>query len=211
MQVNGYSKEMLEESMKNESACKKLCIAIGSGIHLAFAAIVGIIFAVWLVNANNINSNSEAYDYSADFNIYDTLPVLYIRAQESTDPMEYTYYSEDNWSDAMSYWVDIQKDCADDLETCEEHGNRFSVIYALSGVTMLLLAANSALMILGAWSFHARGLAGCCGSLCCCLNLASIITTGVFRFNHWGKLSMLCEGASKYVSDEQPLSDDRTV
>ena len=56
MQVNGYSKEMLEESMKNESACKKLCIAIGSGIHLAFAAIVGIIFAVWLVNANNINS-----------------------------------------------------------------------------------------------------------------------------------------------------------
>ena len=131
--------------------------------------------------------------------------------QESTKPIAYTYYSEDNWSDAMSYWVDIQKDCGDDLQTCEEHGNRFSVIYALAGVTMLLLAANSALMILGAWSFHARGLAGCCGSLCCCLNLASIITTGVFRFNHWGKLSMLCEGASKYVSDEQPLSDDRTV
>ena len=54
MQVNGYSKEMLEESMRNETACKKLCIAIGSGIHLAFAAIVGIIFAVWWGNSNSI-------------------------------------------------------------------------------------------------------------------------------------------------------------
>ena len=118
MQVNGYSKEMLEESMKNESACKKLCIAIGSGIHLAFAAIVGIIFAVWLSNANNINSNREAYEFDSDLNIYNALPALYIEAQESSDPMEYTYYSEDNWSDAMSYWVDIQQDCADDLEAC---------------------------------------------------------------------------------------------
>ena len=76
---------------------------------------------------------------------------------------------------------------------------------------MILLAVNSALMVLGAWSFHARGLAGCCGSLCCCLNLASIITTGVFRFNDWGKLSMLCEGGSKYVADDELPSDDRTV
>ena len=53
MQVNGYSKEMLEESMKNESACKKLCIAISSAAHLALAAIVGIIFAVWWANANS--------------------------------------------------------------------------------------------------------------------------------------------------------------
>ena len=211
MQVNGYSKEMLEESMKNESACKKLCIAIGSGIHLAFAAIVGIIFAVWLINANNINGMSENFGVNDDVNIYDTLPALYIMDQESYTTNPYTYYSKDNWSDAMEYWVDIEKDCADDISSCMEHGNRFSVIYALSGVTMLLLAANSALMILGAWSFHARGLAGCCGSLCCCLNLASIITTGVFRFNHWGKLSMLCEGGSKYVSDDELLSDDRTV
>ena len=77
---------------------------------------------------------------------------------------------------------------------------------------MLLLAANSILMIIGAWNFHARALAGTCGSLCCCLNLASIITTGVFRFNSWGKLSMLCNGASKFDDDaDPPLSDDRTV
>ena len=76
---------------------------------------------------------------------------------------------------------------------------------------MLLLAANSALMILGAWSFHARGLAGCCGSLCCCLNFAAIITTGVFRYNNWGQLSALCDGDSKYDSDSNSLNSDRTV
>ena len=91
---------------------------------------------------------------------------------------------------------------------CAPSGNRFNVIYILSGVTMLLLAANSALMILGAWSFHARGLAGCCGSLCCCLNLAAIITTGVFRYNNWGSLSALCNGGSKYVDDSSLLSTD---
>ena len=134
-----------------------------------------------------------------------------INSTSSAPASAYMYYSQDNWADAESYWVDIEQDCGDDLTDCIEHGNRFSVIYALAGTTMLLLAANSALMVLGAWSFHARGLAGCCGSLCCCLNLASIITTGVFRFNHWGKLSMLCEGGSKYVSDDELLSDDRTV
>ena len=105
MQVNGYSKEMLEESMKNESACKKLCIAIGSGIHLAFAAIVGIIFVVWLINANNINSAYEA-TYGGDdddMNFYNALPAYYMSLQEPDTPLtpiEYTYYSEDNWSDA---------------------------------------------------------------------------------------------------------------
>ena len=85
MQVNGYSKEMLEESMKNESACKKLCIAIGSGIHLAFAAIVGIIFAVWLVNANNMNSAYEEHGGGDDndLNFYNFLPAFYMIEQET--------------------------------------------------------------------------------------------------------------------------------
>ena len=77
MQVNGYSKEMLEQSMENESTCKKLCIAIGSAIHLAFAAIVGIIFAVWWANANDINGKYEDYADQDDVNAYDYLPAYY--------------------------------------------------------------------------------------------------------------------------------------
>ena len=76
---------------------------------------------------------------------------------------------------------------------------------------MILLTAKSAMMILGAFSLHVRLAAGCCLTLCGCLNLACIITTGVFRFNSWGKLSTLCDGPSKFVDNDSPLSDDRTV
>ena len=124
-----------------------------------------------------------------------------------------TYYGS-NASDATDLVTDIAEACGTDT-SCGEDGNRFSVIYALCGVTMLLLAANSALMIVGGWSFHARGLAGCCGSLCCCLNFAAIITTGVFRYNNWGQLSALCENCpSKYddmVGSTIYFTDDRTI
>ena len=124
-----------------------------------------------------------------------------------------TYYGS-NASDAYDLVADIADACGTDTN-CVDDGNRFSVIYAFCGVTMLLLAANSALMIIGAWSFHARGLAGCCGSLCCCLNFAAIITTGVFRYNDWGQLSALCENCpSKYddmIGINFYFSNDRTV
>ena len=50
MQVNGMSVESLQASMQHETQCKKCCIAIGSAIHLAFAGIVGLIFAIWWGN-----------------------------------------------------------------------------------------------------------------------------------------------------------------
>ena len=115
----------------------------------------------------------------------------------------------------MSYYADLESECGafsiDTEESCWTNGNRWSVVYALCGLTMLLLAVNSALMILGAWSFHARGLAACCGSLCSCLNLAAIITTGVFRYNTWGSFSALCTGPTKYDADNpNHVNDDTT-
>ena len=138
-----------------------------------------------------------------DINVYDRLPFAYYNASPSI------YYGS-NASDAADLVEDIKNSCGTYSE-CLDENNRFSVIYAFCGTTMILLAANSALMILGAWSFHARGLAGCCGSLCCCLNFAAIITTGVFRFNNWGQLSALCENCPSKYQDSPVLSDDRTV
>jgi hypothetical protein len=93
-------------------------------------------------------------------------------------------------------------------------GNRFSKIYAFSGVTMILLALNSFCMLFGSCSYHVRGLTTICGALFSILNLAAIITTGVFRFNSWGKLSALCQGPSLYDIDDDgklDLSSDWTV
>lgn len=116
-----------------------------------------------------------------------------------------------DWKQATSYWDEIRKNCETEYvesgsKDCYKEGNRWSVLYALNMATMYLLAANAALMILGAWNLNARGLSACCASLLCCLSLAAIITTGVFRFNSWGQLSALCLAPTKY----EGMTDDNT-
>ena len=173
-------------------------------IHLAFAGIVGIIFAAWWGNQNKVENV-----YDGDGNFYDALPGYYYY---HSDEYRNQYYGS-NLDEATGYINDIVEDCGelDITDSCWNQGNRFSVVYAFAATTMILLAVNSALMIAGAWVVSARLCASCCGCLCCCLNFASIITTGVFRFNSWGKLSAICEGPSYYDKGFLPLSDDRTV
>ena len=62
-------------------------------------------------------------------------------------------------------------------------GNRWSIVFALCGITLLLLAANSLLMAVGAYNVHARALASCCMGCLGCVNIAAIITAAVFRWN----------------------------
>ena len=223
MQINGMSAESLQASMAHETQCKKCCIAIGSIVHLVFAGVIGLIYALWWANANSLQSH---YNYicveaggsedECDTNqatLYVVGPLLYFIASFDSQKLQNELWTD--WSQALDYAVQIEQECGvietEDVDNCWLDGNRWSKIFALCGVTMILLAANSGLMILGAWSFHARGLAACCGSLCCCLNLAAIITTGVFRYNTWGNFSALCEGPSKYdSSNEYGVNNDRT-
>ena len=201
------SAETLQASMKHESQCKKCCIAIGSIVHLLFAGCVGLVYCLWWRNVNQIQSwameNCTGSECDDPPTLYDIGPLTYF-ADGSSNFSDYTQ--------ATIYYADLTSECGSDAtDSCWTNGNRWSVVYALCGITMLLLAVNSALMILGAWSFHARGLAACCGSLCCCLNLSAIITTGVFRYNTWGNFSALCTGASKYDDmDAVDLNSDRT-
>ena len=95
--------------------------------------------------------------------IYDIMPIDYY-----ANALEDTSLQQSLWTDfaqAESYATDLVDLCGDNDNSCYTDGNRWSIVYTLCGVTMILLAANSGLMILGAWSFHARGLAACCGSI----------------------------------------------
>ena len=83
---------------------------------------------------------------------------------------------------------------------CLEKGCRWSVIYQLNGVTMIIIAANILLLIGGVWNFHLRALGACCASALCCVNLAAIITTAIFRFNTFGRLAALSLLPTKYES-----------
>ena len=184
MQVSGMSAETIQASMKHESQCKKLCIAISSAIHLVFAGVVGIIWALWWRNVNELQNAAETVNPDIAYNVYDAAPfTLWKLTPVNKQATGWTDYSS-----ASEYGAAIEEECGsyilNSTDSCYLDGNNWSVIYAFCAVTMLLLAVNSGLMIIGAWSFHARGLASCCGSLCCCLNLAAIVTTGVFRFNN---------------------------
>ena len=64
-------------------------------------------------------------------------------------------------------------------------------------------------MVVGAWVLYARICAGCLLCLLGCVNLAAIITTGVFRLNTQGKLAALSTQPIKYEGG-LTTSDSRT-
>ena len=94
--------------------------------------------------------------------------------------------------------TEIQKDCADDCMETRETGSRWSVIYTLGAITCLLIALNSVILAVGTYNYQSRLIGGCCGILLGCLNIAAIVTIGVFRFNLIGQLAAISLVGSKY-------------
>lgn len=114
---------------------------------------------------------------------------------------------------------DILEDGCDN--DCIKMGCRWSIIYKFCGMTILLVAINQGLMMVGTRFHFFRAISNCCGSILCCINFAAIITTAVFRFNTIGQLAALGNNPTKYDSDKSfsfndagviitaPLNDDR--
>ena len=100
---------------------------------------------------------------------------------------------------ADEYRRELEKSCD---EECRKLGNRWSIIYEFCGFTLMLLAVNGIAQAIGAYNFHARAIAACCGCLLGCVNFAAIITTCVFRFNIMGRYSTLSLMPSQY---DQPF------
>ena len=134
-----------------------------------------------------------------DTNVYD---IGYFAA--NTDNM---------WTDtrqALEYIADLEEEYGMSAEV-SDLSCKWSVVYKFCGITFIMIAANSLLNTLGAFNFQSRQLAGVCGCCLGCLNLASVITTGVFRFRTQGKLASLSEVPNWYDSSANfeglPLSD----
>ena len=159
----------------------------------------------------DFDGSSDTID-GCDANIYDT---------GFAYPMEYET-TDDLWSDpdeAANLIAEIEEDGCD--RDCIKNGCRWSVVYSLCGVTLILIAVNSALNFIGTWMYAFRALSNCCGLLLCLVNFSAIIVTAVFRFNTLGKLAALSNNPTKYddngkwtfndlgVIKTAPLSDDR--
>ena len=89
----------------------------------------------------------------------------------------------------------------------QKDGCRWSIIYTLNGITLLLLAVNGILQMMGAMMLVARILGGCCCCLLSCTNFAAIIVTGVFRFNWIGSVAALSNVGSEYSGGEWSIDN----
>ena len=96
------------------------------------------------------------------------------------------------------YQLELAADC--DTE-CYKAGCRWSTIFVFTGTTLIFLAVAHILLIVGIVSHHSRAIGMCVSSLISCVHLASIIVTGIFRFNTMGKLAALSNIATD-PSDE---------
>ena len=70
-------------------------------------------------------------------------------------------------------------------------GNHWSTIFVFTYVTLIFVVTVHLIMLIGIVSHRSRLVGLICSSFVSCVHLASIITTGVFRFSTKGKLAAL--------------------
>ena len=159
-------------------------IGVFAIINWVIATAIGGAFLSYMINSSDIQSKWKdacdgtdllGYNNPCDIVWYD---IGYIFPYGLGD-------EGGNWTDdtqAAEYQTDILEDCGTDIG-CLLQGTRWSVVYAFCGITLMLVAANAGIQLIGVWSYHMRALSACCGSCLNCVVFAAIITTSVFRFN----------------------------
>ena len=85
-------------------------------------------------------------------------------------------------------------------DECYKRGCQWSIVYALAGFTLVLLAANAILLVLGGWIYRARMLGLFCHNFLNVFLLASLITTHRYRYRDQGKLAALSTMPSRTIS-----------
>ena len=182
MQITGM--EAVRLTVEVETKRKKMSILAWALVHLGFAVALSICHLMWRHNVNLIQGSYEELCREHDIPIRGELyDIMWVMGRMSDQ------------AQADEYRRELEKSC--DKE-CRELGNRWSIIYEFCGFTLMLLAVNGIAQAIGAYSFHARAIAACCGCLLGCVNFAAIITTCVFRFNIMGRYSTLSLMPSQY-------------
>ena len=127
--------------MEMEPPAQKVRLVIGTMFHFLAAGAIGGLFLAWMVNVNNIQAEYEtlcangelAQCSNSDTILYDVL---------------FDYGPFTDTDQANSLRLTIMDDCN---EECQQLGCRWSIIYTLSGFTMVLYAAFDLIMCIGTW------------------------------------------------------------
>ena len=101
---------------------------------------------------------------------------------------------------------EIAVDCDSD---CQKLGSRWSQIYIVNGVILLLIILNMCCVAIGAYHPVFRCLGAVCAACFCCSQFGMIVATGVFRFSLYGRLCALSKRPTNWTSETE-LDDDWT-
>lgn len=200
-----FSLEVIRLGIKMESKKKKLMIWICALV----TAILCLVFAaLYLARFNSVVLWQDAAS-NPDFVVYDT-SCYSLAAVTGLSKTGGVSLGDELWTDpeeALSLRNEIAVDCDAD---CQKLGSRWSVIFILNGILLLLVLLNMCCVGVGAYVPIFRCLGACCAPWCCCAHFAIIVMTGVFRFSLYGRLCALSKGATNWTSKDDAPDDDWT-
>ena len=174
----------LRAVMEAESPSRKIGFAAQAALWMLFFGVSGGVYLAASSRAYKIN---EAMCNKDDPNVAYLHPLC---ADVNNNVYDIGALIWNKYSDEVEAAVLISEISKMDDATIFQ-GTRFTVIYTLCGITFCTIAASYLCLAAGAWSLWARMTGLVCGCLFGCVNLAALITTGVFRFNSIGKLAAL--------------------
>ena len=176
--------------MATEPKCKKLTIVLWAIIHLGISAVIIAFEFMRQDNVRDVQNDFEDICTTEPAKFpntcsFDNDVVYYDVAWYDTPSDKYTDLSK-----AKEYYKELEDNCDTD---CLEAGNRWSTIFVFTGTTLIFVAVVHVVLIIGIISHRSRIIGIIVSTVVSCVHLASIITTGVFRFNTMGKLSALSQ------------------
>ena len=182
--INGMTPAQVRKIMEKQPSKvtrKMICVATFLGI---ITIIIGLFYFVKIMKVNSLNdgyhANCAENNTCVSGNYYDQ------------------HYLDGPFTDSLlgaQLKADIEKDC--DTE-CMRAGIRWSTVYNMNAIVMLLITFQVMIMTIGICKMEARVFSCCCQCCFFIANLATIIVTAVYKFNDKGELASISMAGTKY-------------
>ena len=180
-------REGIKTGMRREYLWKKLCVCGGGFVTLVLSLVLGSYQMSYWTNVMIIQNN---FNNTAKFNntLWENSTFYDIQFLNDT-------YS--NETHAKELKLSINETCDD---TCQKQGTQWSIIYLLAGFTLIFMAINAILLVLGGWIYRSRMIGIFCHHFLTIFLLASVIVTYRYRHREQGQLAALSLALSKTTS-----------
>lgn len=92
------------------------------------------------------------------------------------------WYDEDLYKGVLKGYIELVEDC--DID-CQAKGSQISVVAALNGSAMGIIALNALFMFIGTWRYRWRVCSIYCTLFACLFQFAIIVTSATMLFSQY--------------------------